>query len=140
MSNMLSRKYVIKEGLSGGGAKIFRKWSLYQVGDVVVGEYIGDHKDNYGKTNRILKITEAMFKGEDAKAWAGKQLVLNSCGMLDKAFEEGGIAKGEFLMVEYTGSNVIEKGPYKGKESHTVKIDRISMDDQEVVPEEELDL
>lgn len=100
--------------------KTYRAWEEYSEGDVVVGKIIGTHKDKYGKECRIINVEEASFKKVDGKTFAGKNLVLNSNGMLDKALD--GIKEGEFIQVEYKGTSVISKGPFSGKKAHVLDV------------------
>lgn len=101
-------------------SKTYRAWEEYSEGDVVVGKIIGTHTDKYGKVCRIINVEEASFKKVDGATFQGKNLVLNSGGMLDKALD--GIKEGEFIQIEYKGQSVISKGPFSGKKAHVVDV------------------
>lgn len=64
----------------------------------------------------------------------GKNLGLNSNGMLDKAMEQ--IEIGTFVQIEYKGSNKIEKGKVKGKEAHSVSVSVLVEDNGQESPED----
>jgi hypothetical protein len=120
------RRYQVTREVSG--PKTFRKWEEYSSGDIVIGQYVGDHEDTtYGKTHRKIKVEDVYFKGEKPENFIGKTLVLNSAGFLDKAFDS--IQIGEIVQVEYTGKGVITKGPYKGKEGHTGLVNVVTLED-----------
>ena len=123
---MLKRKYKVKKAISGT-AKAFRKWEEYATGDVIIGKYVDIHTDQYKKTCWIIDVEEAHFK-KSKEDYAGKHLVLNNCGSLAKAMEK--VSVGDLLQIEYTGMTTIEKGPYAGKDAHTVKVDVIELEDE----------
>ena len=116
-------------------AKMYRKWEEYAVGDVVIGELIGWHTDQYNKECPIVKVLDAQFKKDSAK-FQDKNLVINSSGMLSKAMK--GIELGEIIQVEYQGTAMIEKGPYKGKDAHVMDVQVVVEDDG--TEEEEVEL
>ena len=99
-------------------AKMFRKWSEYSTGDILIGEVVGTHKDQYDKENLIVKVLDAQFKKDSAK-FQGKNLVLNNVGFLNKHVEDGSIGLGSVIQITYNGTSTIEKGKFKGKEAHT---------------------
>lgn len=122
----MERKFKVKKSLSGV-AKVFRKWDEWSDGDVLEGKYIATHKDQYDKVNPVIAVEFTDFADKKfGKEIVGKNLVLNSCGILDKAFKE--LEVGAFIRVEYTGTATIEKGRYQGKEAHTMKIDELEED------------
>ncbi len=125
----LKRNYTVKKQIAGG-QKVYRKWSEYETGDVVVGKYIGTHKDQYDKVNMVLLVEDAYFKDGTGEDMVGKNLVINSCGTLDKAMEE--LAEGAMVQIEYTGTVKLEKGPYKGKEAHTMSIVEVEADSEDM--------
>lgn len=128
---MAKRQFVTKKKISGG-RKEFRPWKEWKAGDFVIGEYIGEHEDGYQNICRVVKVVEANFQGKpkSSKAIVDKNLVLNSAGMLDKAFDENEIEFGQIVKVTYNGTNEIEKGKYKGKESHTFDIELLEDEDE----------
>jgi len=131
-------KRVFKVQRKLGGSKLFRKWDLWTVGDVVIGKLVGYHDDDYGHKCPIIEVLDAQFKDEaENQRVGGKQLVLNSCGVLAKALESADL--GDIIQVAYTGQSLIEKGKYKGKKAHTMDVDLLVEEDEEasvVQPEE----
>jgi hypothetical protein len=138
---MAKRKLVVKRSLTL--QKSYRSWDEYTVGDIVVGEIVGWHEDNYGKKGPVVKVEEAFFKdAAAAKKATGQNLVLNSNGMLSNALKEGGIEPGDvgaIIQVEYQGKNKLTKGPYKGKDAHVVDV-AIMGEEEEVSEEDDGDL
>jgi hypothetical protein len=136
---MAKRAFKVKKQLTV--QKTYRKWEDYSVGDIVVGTVVGTHTDQYGKECPILKVEEAFFTDKkEQKRVTGANLVLNANGMLSKAIKENGIADGDMIQVEYKGTAVIQKGPYKGKDAHVVGVDLVEVDngdEEELVDEEE---
>ena len=115
------RKFVSKKSI-GGLSKVYRPWDEYDVGDIVVGKYIGKHTDNYDKECFVIKVESAFWKDKKAQTNVeGKNLVLNSAGVLNKAMKDAN--EGEIIQVEYTGKSMMEKGKYAGKEAHTMQVD-----------------
>lgn len=132
----MKKTYKVKKELTI--QKTYRKWEDYQVGDMVLGELVGYHKDRYGKDCPIIKVEEAFFKDKKVgQSLIGKNLVLNSNGMLDKALKNGGVQIGDVIQVEYQGKNMMEKGPYKGKEAHAVGVQVMAEDDSDFEEEDE---
>lgn len=115
---MYKRRYQVKKQING--SQTYRKWEEYSVGDIVIGEYIGDHVCQYKHSNPKIKVLEAMFKDGSGEDMEGKTLVLNACGSLTKAMEQ--VEEGDIIQVEYQGKNLLTKGPYAGKESHSVSL------------------
>jgi hypothetical protein len=119
-------------------AKMYRAWDDYEVGDVLIGTIIGSHYDaKYTKKwGPILKVEDAQFKTDSAK-FTGKNLVLNPAGMLIKALSTAGfdpltgkLGESENCMIQvtYNGKNMIEKGQWAGKESHTMDVQLVEED------------
>ena len=118
------RKFNVKREVTF--RKAYRKWEDYETGDIVIGEYVGTHKDQYGKECPVIKVEEAFFKdSKTAQMVIGQNLVINSSGIISKAFEK--IAIGEIVQIEYQGTSKIEKGPYKGKDAHMMKVDVVEI-------------
>jgi len=135
---MEKRKYETKRSMTL--QKVYRKWSEFSVGDVVVGKYVADHEDNYKKTNPVLKIEECFFK--DGKDLKGQNLVINACGTVNQVFYTGKepIKKGEIVQIEYTGTTEMDSGLYAGKDCHTMNIDVVGEVLTEEVSEEDVEL
>lgn len=123
----MSRKYVVRKSLNG--PKVFRKWSEYSTGDILIGKFVGKHEDQtYNKTHWIVKVEEAFTK-EDPDKLIGKDVVLNACGSLDKAMEQ--VEEGQIIQVEYMGMEEMSKGKYAGKEAHLVKVDLVEEEEED---------
>jgi hypothetical protein len=120
---MLKRKYRVSEKVSGS-PKVFKGWKDWKVGDTVIGVFKDTYIDKYKKTATVINVEETFFKGDKAE-YAGKDLVLNSCGKLDKAVEK--LQKGDLIQIEYKGKSMLETGPYAGKEAHDVQVDKIEL-------------
>lgn len=131
---MAKRKFVVKRQLTV--QKTYRKWEEWDNGDIVIGELVGMHKDQYGKECPIVKVEDAFLKDKKLqKEIAGKNLVMNANGMLTKALKD--VQVGQVIQVEYRGTATIEKGPYKGKDAHVVQVDLVEEDDSDLVEEDE---
>lgn len=128
------REFKAKRVLSGM-QKVFRKWGDWDVDDFVVGKFIATHEDNYDKTNYVLEVIAAEFSDDSGDEFMGKNLVLNSSGTIDKAFEE--IQTGEFVQVTYLGKSEITKGKYAGKEAHNMEVIVVEDPDAPEIDEEE---
>lgn len=134
---MAKRVFKTKKKLSGG-PKTFRKWGDWSEGDVIIGTFIGTHTDQYDKVCPIIKIEEATFaKKAEAKKLAGQNLVLNSAGQLDKAFED--LPEGSLVQITYNGTSVIEKGKYKGKDAHLIEVDLVEEEGAESEEDQDLE-
>lgn len=140
---MAKRVFKTKKKLSGGGKLAFRKWDEWTEGDRIVARLKGWRTDRYDKECPTVEIIEADLSDKKAqKAWPEGTLVsLNAAGMLNKALKE--LNEGDLFQLVYNGTNVIEKGTHKGKESHTFEIDEIedpenpSKDEDEETDEDE---
>lgn len=125
-------KRVFKTVRKLAGQKNFRKWEDWSLGDILIGEYVGIHNDQYGHDCPVLKVLDAQFKKEsEGDKLLDKELVLNACGALDKAME--GLQIGQIIQVTYNGKAAIEKGIYKGKEAHSLSIDLVEEESEEIV-------
>lgn len=121
----VKRTFTVKKSL--GGAQTYRKWEDYSEGDVVIGTYVGTHICQYKKTNYKIKVLDAQFEDfELAETLIGKTMVLNSAGSLDKQMEE--VSEGDTIQMEYTGKMLLTKGPYAGKEAHTMSVSIVEVD------------
>lgn len=116
------RKFVIKKKLTTGKSE-FRQWDHYDEGDVLIGKLIGTSPNNKNPSKKdwIVEVLDAQFKDAAAAAKVqGKNILLNSAGMLDKAMEK--VEEGQIVQVTYNGKHVIEKGKWKGSNSHTMDV------------------
>lgn len=113
------RTFTVKKTL--GGAQNYRKWEDYEMGDVVVGTFMGIHVCQYKKNNFKIKVLDAQFMDHElGESLIGKTLVLNAMGSLDKQMSE--VQEGESVQVEYLGKSLLTKGPYAGKDAHGVSV------------------
>lgn len=123
----MKRKYKVKRDING--PKNFRDFKKWSEGDWIVGELVGYHTDNYGKTCWKIRIEDGEFKDGTIDKFMGKvPLVLNYCGHLEKAMAD--VEMGEMIQAEYQGTNTIQEGTYKGKESHLVSVQVVEEDDE----------
>lgn len=110
-----------------GGARVYRSWKNWEEGDTLIGKFQKQFEDNYGNPGYEVEVIETDFhNGENIEQ--GKVIGLNSCGSLNYKMEE--VQLGSVIRVEYNGTDIGEKGPYKGKEFHDVSLD---VDDTTVV-------
>jgi hypothetical protein len=101
------------------GASKYKPWSKWEVSDFIVGKYVSESVDTYGKPNYRLEVLEANFKAKDHPS-SGDTFTLNSCASLGKAMKE--IVPGEIVKVIYKGRDTMTKGPYKGKEFSVLEV------------------
>lgn len=122
-----------------GGAKTYRKWEEWEIGEIVIGKYVDDHLDQYKKQCPVIEVVDAMLK-DDAlnKSLQGKLLVLNHCGQLRKAFDK--IEKEQLVQVTYNGKSLMEKGPYAGKDAHLIGVEEVVEDGGGAEQEDEVEL
>lgn len=130
---MFKRQFRVKKQVNG--SQSYKKWEDYSVGDIVIGEFLGMHICQYKKENPKLKVLDAFSKDGSLEEFIGKTLVLNSCGSLDKAMEQ--VIEGDVIQVEYTGKNLLQKGPYAGKEAHSVALAIVEAEGIEEVADED---
>jgi hypothetical protein len=101
------------------GQKKYKSWKEWLEGDIIIGVFKDTYIDKYKKNGYTIEIIETQFQeGEDLPA--GTMLGLNGMGSLDYKMED--VAIGSVVRIEYTGKTVLEKGPYEGKEAHTVSV------------------
>jgi len=100
-----------------GGNIVFRKWTDFKQGDTIEGLYKGRGKtDAYGKQAYLFDVTFCSFD----KSFEGKTLGLNQMGNLDSKMAN--VQEKDYIMMSYEGKYKLEKGPFKGKEAHNVKV------------------
>lgn len=124
---MAKRVFTVTKNLSGSNT--YRKWSEYSEGDCVVGKFVGFHVCQYKKQNPKIQVVHADFADDSGETLIGKTLVINSCGSVDKAFEN--LSEGDGVQIIYTGKITMQKGPYAGKEAHTVTCDMVDLGSSE---------
>ena len=77
---------------------------------VVKGEFMGVTEGRYGDQYTFY---------EDG---SGDQVVLNRSGQLAWRIEQGQIAEGGYYDIEYSGTEQLSSGTFKGKDAHKFKI------------------
>lgn len=121
---MAGTKRVFKGGKKLTGTPgIFRKWSDWEVGDVVVGEYKETYiSAKYKKPVWVIKVEDAMFADKKfAKTLIGQDFHLNSNGKIDKAMEK--CDEGTVVQITYNGKSELPKGhQYAGADSHDIEV------------------
>ena len=121
------RIFNVKKTLTG--SNVYRTWKEYSEGDVVVGTFQGVHIDNYKKNNAKIKVAYAEFADGTGEDLVGKTLVINSCGSLEKALEN--MDEGSAYQFIYNGTIQLQKGPYAGKDAHSVAIEEVDLTEEE---------
>lgn len=132
----MKRQFKTVKKLSG--QKKYRKWDEYDIGDIVIGKFVGIHTDQYKKECPMIQVLDAQFKDGTGETFVGGTLVLNACGVLAKAMEN--VTEGEIIQVEYQGTSEIQKGPYKGKDAHVMAVEIVELDEDAEESEPEVDL
>lgn len=103
------------------GPTVYRKWSDWQVGDILIARYTGTQVDKkYGKLGRVVEVLEADFKDGSGAKYAEKTMVLNQTGKLDKALEDQPF--GIVFQLTFKGKTQITSGPYAGGEANDMEI------------------
>lgn len=132
---MAKRTFKVKKKLSKGRTE-YRAWKDWDVGDIMIGQFVAQGEDQYDKPNWVFKVVDAQFENAKvAKKLIGKAITLNSNGQLDKAMKK--VEEGELIQVTYNGMAEITKGKYKGKESHLVEVDMVVDESEEEIDEDE---
>lgn len=126
---MAKRVFKEKRKLSRGPTT-FRKWGDWEEGDVLIGEFVSESTDRYGKPAWTIKVIDAQFSNKkDAKKLEGQNITLNSNGQLDKALEE--VEVGTLLQITYNGMAEMTGGPFKGKDAHLVDVTELTEGDDD---------
>lgn len=113
------------------GASLYRKWSEWQTGDILIARYISTTVDKkYGKLGRVVEVIEADFKDGSGPKYVGQTLTLNQTGKLHKALENEDF--GIVFQLVYKGKTEITGGPHAGSEANDMDIDIGSLDDEDV--------
>jgi hypothetical protein len=123
----VKRVFNVKKTLTG--SNIYRPWKDYSEGDVIVGTFQGVHIDNYKKNNAKVKVAYAELADGTGDTLVGKTLVINSCGSLDKALDN--MDEGSAYQFVYNGKITLDRGPYAGKEAHSVAIEEVDLEEIE---------
>lgn len=126
---MAKRIFTVKKTI-GGGLE-FRKWADWSVDDVVIGKFVGTYEDKFKNTNYKIQVLDAQFQDADAgEALVGKTLALNSSGSLDKQMEQ--VQEGEYISCTYGGKVMLTKGPFAGKEAHSMSVSIVEVTEEDL--------
>jgi hypothetical protein len=99
------------------GSVNYRDYKTLSKGDVVAEGWIeGFSPNTFNAAKRDVSIRER----------DGSVVKVNSCGSLEYKLKEAkpAIAIGDYVKIVYEGEQVMEKGSFKGKSAHTVKVFR----------------
>lgn len=125
---------------------VYRAWNEWEVGDYIIGSYLGSKIDNYDKSNWMFKIEDVGGPNTRIlKKLVGQNIGLNSAGTLNSAMaNKKGIEKvaiGTTLQITYNGMEEMEGGKFKGKDKHNIDVEVVEeddgSDDNEEIDEEE---
>ncbi len=122
-----------------GGRQVFRKWGEWEVGDIIIGKYVGNSIDRYKKPNWHIEVIEAVFSIDPkaAKELIGKTIGLNSAGQLNKAMEK--LDEGDLIQVTYNGMEEMQGGDFEGKDAHLIEVDMVEEEDPDADAANDLD-
>ena len=101
------------------GQSSYRPWKKWSEGDYLVGKYVSQSEDQFGKANYKVEVIEGQFE-DGTTPKAGAMFTFNSSGALNKAMDE--ISEGDIIKVIYKGEDTITKGKYKGKSFHSMEV------------------
>lgn len=102
------------------GQSSYRPFKQWNEGDYLVGKYISEGQDNFNNPSYKVEVIEADF-GKDKTPAVGSIFTLNSSGSLNKAMET--IEVDDIVKVTYEGEGIVEKGKFKGKAFHKMKVE-----------------
>lgn len=94
------------------GIPTYYKYTECEVGQQLVskGEFTGTTEGKFGAQYNFLEVD------------TGRHVVLNKAGILDHRVEKGDIAEGDVVDIFFEGKQMLENGPYAGKEANNFKI------------------
>jgi len=121
---------------------VYRAWKEWEVGDYIIGTYVGSKTDQYEKPNWIFKVEEVGGPSIKAlKKLVDQNIGLNSAGNLNSAMvDKNGNEKvviGTALQITYNGMEEMEGGKYKGKDKHNIDVEVMEDEDGSEAPEED---
>ncbi len=118
---------------------VYRKWNEWDVGDVLIGKFISQSEDSYGKPNYAIEVLDVQLGDKKAakKMIDGKVIGLNSTGSLDRAMKKA--ETGKTYQFIYEGLERMDGGPYKGKDKHLIEVEEVTEDDGSEEEEEHED-
>ncbi len=122
-----------------GSASVYRKWAEWDIGDILIGKYVGSKVDRYKKMNWHLEVYEAQFVNDEdlAEEIKGKIIGLNSAGKLNKAMEQ--VEEGEIVQITFNGSMEMKGGDFAGKDAYLMDVDIVQEEGDAPEEEEEVE-
>lgn len=141
---MAKRIFKSKKKLSSVKA-VYRKWSDWETGDILIGTFKGTQVDGYEKDNYLVEVEDAQFADkkavkklmtvgdDDEKVIIG----LNHTGKLANAMKSAEV--GDIIQVEYKGMEKMTKGKFKGKDVHDMDVDVVEEDDGDEDEDEDIE-
>ena len=96
----------------------YRAWKEWKIGDFIEGKYIeqGEVETKYGMQRWFdVKLSDSSMDVNTSKVFR-----LNGTGSLDNKMDE--VEINDEIKVIYEGLKVLERGNFKGKEFHDVKV------------------
>lgn len=94
-----------------GGLNKFRPYDKMSVGEVIAeGWYEGTVRSTFDHDNYLIREAN------------GEVVEVNYCGHLAHKWEKCKILVGDYVKLVYQGSEILEKGKFKGKMSHHVQL------------------
>jgi len=105
-----------------GGAKNYRKWSLWSEGEFVQGYFqrLGNDVKNPDKRNYVIKITETNV----TEIPIDQDFVANDTTVLNGAWNEANPAVGDLVRIDYLGKKPPKKQNGQPYHVMTVSVDR----------------
>ena len=95
------------------GLNAYRPYEKMSVGEVVAeGWFEGTTAGAFGHDNYLIR------EGN------GDVVEVNHCGHLAHKWQKAKVLVGDYVKIVYAGKDVLEKGKFKGKPSHNVKLFR----------------
>lgn len=136
------RIYKKKKRVSGFAA-VYRKWNEWDVGDILIGKYVGKREDNYEKDNYLVEVQDAQFSDKKAAKKLmpkedGEPVVigLNYTGKLASAMKN--VEEGDEIQLEYQGTTALPKGhKFYGKDVHDMDVDILESEDEDEEQDED---
>lgn len=120
-----------------GGAKSYRPWKEWSIGEQIIGKYTAIGEDNYGKPNYTIQIESMNFDHEPEsgmKAEEGKLIGLNSAGSLDSKMAD--IEIGTICEFTYQGTTKLPANhKFKDKDCHQIDVAVLEDEDGDSEPD-----
>lgn len=137
---MAKRIFKSKKKLSSVKA-VYRKWSEWDVGDILIGTFKGTQIDQYEKDNYLIEVEDAQFGNKKAAkklaAVDGEKVIigLNHTGKLGRAMKNAEV--GDVIQITYNGMDEMAKGKFKGKDAHDMEVEVVEEEDEDESEDED---